>query len=150
MLTPLLVSLYFGVFDFSWYFYNQQLVEAGVHDAARYMARIELTNGNTNPCLQTDPSGALYTTDAANIAVAAQTASGGTARVTGWNASDIIINCVASPSLSNGLYADGSASMTIIHVTTNFVDPSLGFFPVLGLSTPSLSFTHQERFIGPG
>jgi Flp pilus assembly protein TadG len=80
VLTPLLVSLYFGVFDFSWYFYNQQLVEAGVRDAARYMARIELTNRNTNPCVQTDPTGTLYTINAANIAVAAQTASGGTAR----------------------------------------------------------------------
>jgi Flp pilus assembly protein TadG len=73
VVTPLIVSLYFGVFDFSWYFYNQQLVEAGVRDAARYMARIELTNGNTNPCAQTDPGGTLYTTDAANIAVTAQT-----------------------------------------------------------------------------
>jgi Flp pilus assembly protein TadG len=149
LLTPLLVSLYFGVFDFSWYFYNQQLVEAGVRDAARYMARIELTNGNTNPCAQNDRNGVLYTTDAANIAVTAQTSSG-TARVTGWTASDVTISCVASPSLSTGVYADGSASMTIISATTNFADPSLGFFALLGLSTPSLSFTHQERFIGPG
>ena len=149
MITPLLVSLYFGVFDFSWYFYNQQLVEAGVRDAARYMARIELTGGNLNPCAQNDPNGVLYTTDAANIAVTAQTSSG-TARVTGWTASDITITCVASPSLSTGFYADGSASMTIIRVTTNFVDPSLGFFAAVGLSTPSLSFTHQEQFIGPG
>lgn len=150
MLTPLLVSLYFGVFDFSWYFYNQQLVEAGVRDAARYMARIELTGGNTNPCAQSDPNGVLYTTDAANIAVTAQAASSGTARVTGWTASNVTINCVASPSLRGGFYADGSANMMIIYVTTNFVDPSLGLFAALGLSTPSLSFTHQERFIGPG
>jgi Flp pilus assembly protein TadG len=149
LLTPLLVSLYFGVFDFSWYFYNQQLVEAGVRDAARYMARIELTGGNTNPCAQKDPGGVLYQTDAANIAVTAQT-SGGTARVTGWTASDVTISCVASPSLGTGFYADGSASMMIIYVTTSFVDPSLGFFAAIGLSTPSLSFTHQERFIGPG
>jgi Flp pilus assembly protein TadG len=149
VIMPLLVSLYFGVFDFSWYFYNQQLVETGVRDAARYMARIELTNGNTNPCAQTDSGGALYTTDAANIAVTAQT-SGGTARVTGWSPSNVSITCVASPSLSHGVYADGSASMTIIYATTNFADPSLGFFATLGLSTPSLSFTHQERFLGPG
>jgi hypothetical protein len=113
------------------------------------MARIELTNGNTNPCAQTDPGGTPYTTDAANIAVTAQT-SGGTARVTGWTASDVSITCVASPSLSHGVYADGSASMTIIYATTTFVDPSLGFFAAIGLSTPSLSFTHQERFLGPG
>ena len=149
VITPLLVSLYFGVFDFSWYFYNQQLVEAGVRDAARYMARIELTGGNTNPCAQTDPGGTLYTTDAANLAVTAQT-SGGAARVSGWTASNVAITCVASPALSHGVYADGAKSMTIIYATTNFVDPSLGFFAALGLATPSLSFTHQERFLGPG
>jgi Flp pilus assembly protein TadG len=149
LVTPLIVSLYFGVFDFSWYFYNQQLVEAGVRDAARYMARIELTNGNTNPCAQTDPGGTLYTTDAANIAVTAQT-SGGTPRVSGWSAANVAITCVASHALSHGVYADGSASMTIIYATTSFADPSLGFFATLGLPTPSLSFTHQERFLGTG
>jgi Flp pilus assembly protein TadG len=150
LLTPILVSLYLGVFEFSWYFYNQQLVEAGTRDAARYMARIELTNGNTDPCTQTDANGNLYTSDAANIAVTAQTATGGTARVQGWIASNVTINCLASPALVSGFYADGSSSMTIIYATTTFADPSLGFFSALGLTTPSLSFTHQERFIGPG
>jgi Flp pilus assembly protein TadG len=155
LLTPLLVSLYLGVFEFSWFFYNQQLVEAGVRDAARYMARIELTNGNTNPCTQKDPSGNLYTTNAANIATTANTA-GGSARVTdllhnaGWTAANVTISCLTSAALGSGYYADGSASMTIIYVTTSFADPSLGFFPRLGLATPSLTFTHQERYLGPG
>jgi hypothetical protein len=50
IITPLLVSLFLGVLEFSWYFYNQQLVVAGLRDAARYMTRIELTNGNSDPC----------------------------------------------------------------------------------------------------
>jgi Flp pilus assembly protein TadG len=138
------------VFEFSWYFYNQQLVEAGVRDAARYMARVALTGGNTNPCTQADPGGTLYTTDAANIATTAQTASGGTARVSGWTGAQVTISCVASPSLSHGLYADGSSSMTIISVSTTVADPSLGLFSALGLTAPSLTFAHQERYLGPG
>ena len=80
----------------------------------------------------------------------AQPTAGGTARVTGWNAAEVTISCLSSAALDNGLYADGSKSMTIIDVATSFADPSLGLFSVLGLKPPPLSFSHQERFIGPG
>jgi Flp pilus assembly protein TadG len=150
IVTPLLVSLFLGVFEFSWFFYNQQLVVAGLRDAARYMTRIELTNGNGDPCAQKDQNGVLYTSDAANIATTAQPAAGGSARVSGWNAADVTISCLSSAALDNGLYADGSKAMTIIDVATSFTDPSLGLFSALGLKPPLLSFSHQERFIGPG
>lgn len=150
IVTPLLFSLFLGVFEFSWYFYNQQLVVAGLRDAARYMTRIELTDGNSDPCAQKDRNNVLYTAEAANIATTAQSAAGGAARVSGWNAADVTISCLSSAALDNGLYADGSSSMTIIDVATSFADPSLGLFSALGLKAPLLSFSHQERFIGPG
>jgi Flp pilus assembly protein TadG len=150
IITPFLLTLLLGVFEFSWYFYNQQLVVAGLRDAARYMTRIELTNGNGDPCAQKDQNGVLYTADAANIATTAQPAGGGSARVSGWNPADVTISCLSSAALDNDRYADGSTSMTIIDVTTSFADPSLGLFPALGLKAPLLSFSHQERFIGPG
>jgi len=130
--------------------YNQQLVVAGLRDAARYMSRIELTNGNGDPCAQKDQNGVLYTAEAANIATTAQPAAGGGLRVNGWNASDVTISCLSSAALDNGRYADGSATMTIIGVATSFADPSLGLFSDLGLKAPMLSFSHQERFLGPG
>jgi Flp pilus assembly protein TadG len=150
IVTPLLVSLFLGVFEFSWYFYNQQLVVAGLRDAARYMTRIELTNGNSNPCAQKDQNGDLYTAEAANIATTAQPAAGGAARVTGWKAADVTISCLPSAALDSGRYADGSTSMTIIDAATSFSDPSFGLFSILGFKAPLLSFSHQERFIGPG
>jgi Flp pilus assembly protein TadG len=147
IVMPLLLSLFLGVFEFSWFFYNQQLVVSGLRDAARYMTRIELTDGNRDPCAQKDQYGALYTDDAANIATTAQ-ATGGSARVSGWSAADVTISCSSSAALENGNYADGSTSMTIIDVAT--ADPSLGLFAILGLKAPMLSFSHQERFLGPG
>ena len=36
---PLLIALVFGVFEFSWLFYQQHLVTIGLHDAADYLAR---------------------------------------------------------------------------------------------------------------
>jgi len=149
IIMPLLISLFLGVFEFSWYLYNQQLVVSGLRDAARYMTRIELTEGNHNPCAQRDPYGVLYTAQAANIATTAETAAGGTARVNGWSAADVTISCLSSAALDEP-YADGSASMTIIDATTRFADPSLGLFSALGLKPPMLSFSHQERFLGPG
>ncbi len=147
---PLLLALFLGVFEFSWFFYNQQLVVSGLRDAARYMTRIELTDGNRDPCAQKDRNGDLYTVDAANIATTAQPAAGGSARVSSWSAADVTISCFSSATLEAGNYADGSTSMTIIDVATRFADPSLGLFSTLGLKAPMLSFSHQERFIGPG
>ena len=150
IVMPLLLSLFLGVFEFSWFFYNQQLVVSGLRDAARYMTRIELTDGNRDPCVQKDQYGALYTDDAANIATTAQPSSGGSARVSGWSAADVTISCSSSAALDAGNYADGSTAMTIIDVATSYSDPSLGLFATLGLKAPMLSFSHQERFIGPG
>ena len=93
---PLLITLFLGVFEFSWFFYNQQLVVSGLRDAARYMTRIELTDGNRDPCAQKDLYGALYTDDAANIATTAQPLPGGSARVSGWTAADVTISCLSS------------------------------------------------------
>jgi Flp pilus assembly protein TadG len=150
IVTPFLVSFFLGAFEFSWYFYNQQLVVAGLRDAARYMSRIELTDGNRDPCAQKDQNGVLYTADAANIATTAAPAAGGSARVRGWSASDVTISCSSSAALDTGVYADGSTTMTIVDVATSFADPSLGLFATLGLKAPLVSFSHQERFIGPG
>jgi Flp pilus assembly protein TadG len=149
IVTPFLIILLLGVFEFSWYFYNQQLVVTGLRDAARYMSRIQLTEGNADPCAQRDLNGVLYTIDAARIATTAQPGPGGPARIEGWNVSDVTIDCLSSPPLEGGAYADGSTSMKIIHVATSFPDPSLGLFSTLGLKAPLLSFIHQERFIGP-
>src|SRR5271168_3950365 len=49
IVMPLLLSLFLGVFEFSWFLYNQQLVVSGLRDAARYMTRIELTNAIAIP-----------------------------------------------------------------------------------------------------
>ena len=154
IITPVLLTLFLGVFEFSWYFYNQQLVEAGVRDAARFMARIRLTGGTTDPCSQNDANGYSYKIDAGCIATNASVATsatscGGAARVSGWTYNQVSSNiqCLASPT---GSFVDGATTMTIIYVTTTVADPSLGFFSTLGLTAPSITVTHQERYIGPG
>jgi Flp pilus assembly protein TadG len=152
IVTPMLFVAMFGVFEFSWYFFQQQLVEAGIRDAARYMARVPITSTatplDTNPCNQTDVTGGTsFQTYAANIAVYGTPTTSGTPipRVKGWAPGNVSITCGASPL---GNYADGATTMTIVYVSTNFTDQSLGSFGLLHLAVPSLSAAHHERWIG--
>ena len=131
--VPVLFTLTFGVYEFSWVFYTHQLVSAGVRDAARYAAK---TN---SPC------GATTTTAAQNLAATGQIASGGTARVYGWAAGNVNINCTGVDNTA-GSYR-GANSITIVTASTSYADNSLGFFPVLGLTVPTISVSHSERAI---
>src|SRR5206468_11888894 len=92
ILMPFLVTLMFGLFEFSWYFHKQQLVESGVRDAARYLARTDAGALDADPC-----------NDTAAVAKAKSIAtngvvSGGTARVPTWAVGSVTITC---PSFDN-------------------------------------------------
>ena len=152
VLTPVLIILFFGVFEFSWYFYNQQLTEIGVRDAARYLARgpyfsaaTFITEG-TNPC-----SDATNVAAAKNLAVTGTVDGSGAARVTGWTTAAVTISCTP-PYDNTASPPDYAGPSTIYHVTvsTTFADPALGYFGMLGLSIPNLSASHMQRAFGSG
>ncbi len=143
ILMPFLVTLMFGLFEFSWYFHKQQLVESGVRDAARYLARTaQDTSPPTNPC-----DDATSVANAKSIAVNGAV-TGGAQRVTGWTAANVTITCSGFDN-STATY-QGPSTITIITASTTFVDPALGYFGLLKLTKPNLSATHAERSIGPG
>jgi Flp pilus assembly protein TadG len=148
----------FGVYEYSWYYFQQQLIEAGVRDAARYLARVPLTladlstpcaggqAGCYTPCNQPDPQNgnSSYYTYAQNIALYATT-SVATQRVKGWSG-PVTFSCPGTDN-SSGTYDDAKTIYTV-QATATFADPSLGFFGLLGLPMPSITVTHNERFIG--
>jgi len=149
VLMPVLLVVLGGVFEFSWIFYQQKLIEAGVRDAARYITRVPVPANDANPCDAKDPSGTLYTTYAQNIAVYGSTSTTGfSQRVNGWTTGDVTITCPTFDN-SSGNYA-GGATLYRVLVSTSFPDPSLGFFGLFGLSPPNISARHEERYIGPG
>ena len=76
---PLLIALVFGVFEFSWLFYQQHLVTFGLHDAADHLAR------SPDPCNAVSPAWKTEQQHAKNLATSGSL-SGGTARVRGWTA----------------------------------------------------------------
>jgi Flp pilus assembly protein TadG len=131
--VPVLFTLTFGVYEFSWIFYTHQLVSAGVRDAARYAAKAP------NPCDST------IIADAQNLATTGQIDGSGTARVYGWSAGSVNVDCTSVDN-SAGTYRGGS-TITVVTVSTSFTDSSLGFFPYLGLTSPTISVSHSERAI---
>jgi Flp pilus assembly protein TadG len=147
VLTPVLIVLFFGVFEFSWYFCNQQLVEIGVRDAARYMARgayvTTVTKESTNPCLDATNEAA-----AQNLAVTGTADGSGGVRVKGWTTGTVNITCTSFDNTA-GNYA-GPPTIYLVTVNTSFSDPALGVLGLLGLGTLNLSASHTERFFGTG
>src|SRR5262245_30347122 len=145
LLTPVLLVLFLGVFEFSYIFYQQQLIEIGVRDAARYLSR----TSEANPCsdlTQLANAKNLATTGSIDASTPSRVCTAGTC----WGAGSVNITCALST--DPGSYLLPTLTMGtpyIITVNTSFPDPSWRFFGFLGLNPPNISFTHSERSIGP-
>jgi len=146
VLVPLLFALLFGVYEFSWFFYQQHVVSTGVRDAARYLARV------VNSCNAFSPAWASEEAYARNLATTGSI-TGGTARLRGWTAEMVTSHCTAIENPIGagglGLYRGGS-TIHVVTVSTRFAEPALGFLALLRLPPPIISISHSERVIGPG
>jgi len=143
VVIPVLIPLIFGALEFAWYFQKRQLVESGVRDAARYLARSNAAASDANPCAD-----GTAVTNAKHIAMYGVT-SVGTPRIPGWtDDTSITIEC---PSFANsgGSYL-GAALIYRVTVSASFADPAVGFFSIINLTAPNLRASHTERSIGPG
>ena len=59
----------------------------------------------------------------------------------------VTISCAPfANSGGSGTTYEGGATLYLITATTNFADPALGFFGLLGLTTPNLSASHSRTF----
>jgi hypothetical protein len=146
IVVPVLCVLLFGVYEFSWYFYQQHLISTGLRDAARYLAR------SPAPC---NPDSYGWLSDQASARNLAATGSigGGPARVKGWSAALVRLDCtpVDNPIGASGLSAfRGGPVIYVVTASTRFTDPALGFFGLLGLKLPTIAISHSERAVGPG
>jgi hypothetical protein len=133
VVLPVFLALVGGVYEFGFFLYQQQLAISGVRDAARYLA------------LTADPTNLASQGDARNLAVTGSI-DGGTARIVGWQPADVSI-AVNAIENSSGTYGSGSI-IQIVTVSTDFADRTLGFLGLLGLKSPTISASHQERFVG--
>ena len=144
MLVPLLFVLLFGVYEFSWFFYQQHIVSTRVRDAALSRARRQFVQ-----------HGFARLGDRAGYAKIsrppARSAAAGAGP--GWSAAMVTPRCTAidNPIGANGLSAyRGGDVIHVVTVSTRFTESSLGFLGFLHLPALVISVSHSERVIGPG
>jgi hypothetical protein len=146
IVVPVLCILLFGVYEFSWFLYQQHLISIGLRDAARYLAR---SPARCNPI---SPSWPIDEASAKNLATTGSIL-GGAARVRGWTAATVRLTCtpIDNPIRASGLSAyRGGPMIYVATASARFNYPSLGLFGFLGLKSPTISVSHSERVIGPG
>lgn len=143
LITPLMISLSAGVFEFSNIIHRRLLIEAGLTDAARYIAR----------CVHEDADKPACGTAAVNLAVTGTTDGSGTVRVSGWAANAITLIYIDTPVTvdpATGLqnYRSSSDQVEVVQASTSYSYTGTGLLDFLGFSPLTLSVSHQERITG--
>ena len=134
---PVLILFLSGVFEFSWFFYQQHLVAIGLHDAASYLAR------SPDPCNQASRAWKSEEERAKNLAISGSI-NGGVPRVRGWIASMVTPQCtkIDNPIATNGLSRYRGSPVYVVTVSTQLPYPSLGFLDLLKLRLPMISASY--------
>jgi len=136
--APLVLLLSAGVFEFSNVLNTRLLLEAGVEDAARYMARC--SDGTWNNCV----------TLGKNLAVNGAV-TGGSARVTGWTTAAVTVTKTSTAAVDgsgNQLYLSNTGTVDVVQVSTSLPYSGIGFWDFLGFGTINVTASHQERVFG--
>lgn len=131
LILPAALALLFVTFDGAYYMLCEQRVVKGVRNAARYAARLDLSN---YAC-----PGGSFTGNTATVQNLARTGAlaGGDAMVPGWLNSDVQVSVACSPG-RGGIYDASGGNAAVVRVSTKVAYPSL-----MG----SMGFTDQPVFI---
>jgi Flp pilus assembly protein TadG len=143
---PILLVLMFGSFELGNYFLSEHVVEKAVRDAARYGARLPMTNYNC-----AGPS--VDATAQQNIQRVARTADpGGTiARLRGWTADSmatVTLTCDGDTShlyVNKGVYSGFPNGGSVPVITVSATVPYATFFGRMGLGPSSLNLNSQSQ-----
>ncbi|MFC3321151.1 TadE/TadG family type IV pilus assembly protein [Mesorhizobium cantuariense] len=135
--VPLVLLLSAGVFEFSNVLNTRLLLEAGVEDAARYMARC---SSDWDTCQGL----------AKNLAVNGAVTSG-SARVPGWTTGEVTISKTSTAAIDgsgNIIYLSSTGTVDVVQVSTSMPYQDIGFLGYLGFGGIEIGGSHQERVFG--
>lgn len=138
LVVPLLVFLMCGLAEFALIMRQYHIMEKGVRDAGRYLARVPMAGCTLN--------GAAVT-KAQNLALTGRTASGSFLLPT-WNDPATVSVTVAQCFDNSGGAYRGRDDMPVIEVTANAPYVDLGLLSVIGVGAVDLQATHQQLWIG--
>ena len=135
---PFLVVLGAGLFEFGSAFYKYELMQTGVRDAARYLARVAVPAA-------AEPS-------AKNLAVTGSIDASKSPRVKDWQTSHVAVTYGAianPPDATTGLRQHrGGPTLTTIRVASAMPYAGLGLLSAFNLGTVTIRASHEERYVG--
>jgi len=154
LITPLMLVLSAGVFEFGNLIHDKLLMEAGLSDGARYAARC-------NSQMYTDYADAGFTAIdcadiAANIAVFGKAAVGlqgvpDVPRVAGWGKTDVTVtigtSCHDAVEFGVTQYRSTTSQVCIVRAAGTFAYTGVGMLSFIGIGPITLSGLHEERLI---
>jgi len=160
LVLPLLLTLMFGAFELGNYFLSEHVLQKAVRDAARYAARLPMTDYDcsTNSVV----SGATSIQEVARFNDPTGTADSATSRLSGWTGDSmatVTLACVDQGSgdsyVDNGVYAgfpngaDGKpGAVPVVTVSATVPYNMLFGSYVFGSATLNLNATSQAAVIG--
>jgi TadE-like protein len=140
---PLLLILLFGSFELGYYFLSEHVVQKSVRDAARFGARLAMTN---YPSCSV-PSGGSAEQQIRRVARFGNAAGTGNPRLLGWTADNmttVAIVCDNSSSYgTGGIYEDFPNGAPV--VTVSAIVPYNTFFGMLSLGPGTLNLNSHSQ-----
>lgn len=147
LILPLMVPLSAGVFEFGNLIHDKLLMEAGLSDGARFAARC-------NTKMYSDAGLAIDCADiATNIAVFGNAAGTGSARIKGWQKTDVTVTIAATADCHDAVvagvteYRSTTAQVCIVNAAGTLVYSGIGMLSLLSIGPITLNGFHQERLI---
>jgi len=133
---PLLIVLGFGAVDGSLLMLQNHKMENGLSAAGNYLSRAE------------DPQN--YEASARRLATTGQLASGGSSKISGWSANDVIITyeSTANPDNSNGRDYRGGNIIKVARLTSELTYDGIGFLKAVTGGSITVKASYEERLIG--
>jgi Flp pilus assembly protein TadG len=135
---PFMTLLAAGLFEFGGLFYNFELIQTGVRDAARYLSRVA------------EPAAAETT--ARNLALRGTVDGSGALRVKWWESQHIQITYKTTPNPVDETTGRrpyrGRDPLVVVRVSTSFDYKGLGLLKAVGLGPMRVGASHEERYVG--
>lgn len=138
LLMPLLVGLMCGLAEFGLMLRQYQVMDKGVRDAARFVARAAVT-----PCPTPGWDGTIET-QARNLALSGRTAGGAPLSRTWTDPTTITL----TPSACRAGFRGPAAGVFTVRVTASAPYADLGLLSFLNIDPPTLTVSHEQLVIG--
>lgn len=136
--TPFLLLLVLGAAEFGNMLYNANMIQTGLRDAARYLARV--------------PDPVAAEAFARNLAVTGTITGEAPPRVAWWRGADVMftyerLDNPPDPLTERRAFRAGPI-LTVIRAETVIDYDGLGTLRVLGQDAVQIGFAHEERHVG--